>query len=139
MLFLFIFGDNVEDNMGSLKYLVFYLLCGFGAEVAQIFLGGADSEIPNLGASGAIAGVLAAYLILFPQARVRALIPLGFFITVAAVPAILMIGIWILTQVVSVFIAQEQAVGAGGGVAYWAHVGRIYNRVAVGVRLPRSR
>ena len=123
MLFLFIFGDNVEDNMGSLKYLVFYLLCGLGADFLQIILGGTDSVIPNLGASGAIAGVLAAYLILFPQARVRALIPLGYFMTVAAVPAIIMIGIWIVTQFISVFVAGEQAAGGGGGVAYWAHIG----------------
>lgn len=119
MLFLFIFGDNVEYNFGSIKYLVFYLLCGFGADFAQILLGGADSTIPNLGASGAIAGVLGAYLVLFPQARVRALIPLGYVGTIAAVPAIVMIGIWILTQIVSVFLAGEQ----GGGVAYWAHIG----------------
>ncbi|MDQ3927979.1 MAG: rhomboid family intramembrane serine protease [Chloroflexota bacterium] len=123
MLFLFIFGDNVEDNMGSLKYLVFYLLCGLGADFAQIILGGPDSIIPNLGASGAIAGVLAAYLLLFPQARVRALIPFGYFATVAAVPAIFMIGIWILMQFLSVFVAGEQAAGGGGGVAYWAHIG----------------
>ncbi len=123
MLFLFIFGDNVEDNMGSLKYLIFYLLCGLGADFAQIILGGTDSIIPNLGASGAIAGVLGAYLILFPQARVRALIPLGVFMTVTAVPAILMIGFWIVTQFVSVFLAGEQAAGGGGGVAYWAHIG----------------
>lgn len=123
MLFLFIFGDNVEDNMGSLKYLIFYLLCGLGADFAQIILGGTDSIIPNLGASGAIAGVLGAYLILFPQARVRALIPLGVLMTVTAVPAILMIGFWIVTQFVSVFLAGEQAAGGGGGVAYWAHIG----------------
>ncbi|MEO8287685.1 MAG: rhomboid family intramembrane serine protease [Chloroflexota bacterium] len=120
MLFLFVFGDNVEDNMGPVKYLIFYLLCGFGASFLQIFLGGTDSVIPNLGASGAIAGVLASYLILFPQARIRALIPLGFFITVALVPAMLMIGIWILTQIASIFL-QEQT--AGGGVAFWAHIG----------------
>lgn len=120
MLFLFIFGDNVEDNMGSLKYLVFYLLCGLGADFAQIILGGPDSVIPNLGASGAIAGVLGAYLILFPHARVRALIPLGLFSTITAVPAIIMIGLWIVTQFFSVFVAGEQA---GGGVAYWAHIG----------------
>lgn len=123
MLFLFIFGDNVEDDMGSLKYLVFYLLCGLGADFAQIILGGPDSIIPNLGASGAIAGVLGAYLILFPQARVRALIPFGYFSTIALVPAIIMIGIWIITQFLSVFVAGEQAAGGGGGVAYWAHIG----------------
>lgn len=123
MLFLFIFGDNVEDNMGSLKYLIFYLLCGFSADFAQIMMGGGNSLIPNLGASGAIAGVLAAYLILFPRARVRALIPLGVLMTVTAVPAILMIGLWIATQLFSVFVVAEQAQGGGGGVAYWAHVG----------------
>lgn len=120
MLFLFIFGDNVEYNFGHLKYLVFYLLCGFGADFTQIFLGGGNSEIPNLGASGAIAGVLAAYLVLFPQARIRSLITLGIFITVAYVPAIIMIGIWILTQIISIFPLGEQG---GGGVAYFAHIG----------------
>lgn len=121
MLFLFIFGDNVEDNFGSLKYLLFYLVCGFGASAAQIFLGGPDSVIPNLGASGAIAGVLAAYLVLFRDARIRVLLTLGYFFTIARVPAIFMIGIWIGTQLLSIFVLEEQT--AGGGVAYWAHVG----------------
>jgi membrane associated rhomboid family serine protease len=120
MLFLFIFGDNVEDNMGHLKYLFFYLLCGFGADFTQIFLGGPDSIIPNLGASGAIAGVLASYLILFPQARIRALIFFGYFITITYVSAMIMIGIWILTQVASIFLQEDTA---GGGVAFWAHIG----------------
>ncbi len=123
MLFLFIFGDNVEDNMGSVKYLIFYLLCGFAADFTQYFMGGTTSPVPNLGASGAIAGVLGAYLILFPQAKVRSLILLGFFATIARVPALIMIGLWIATQFISVFLAQEQAAGGGGGVAYWAHVG----------------
>lgn len=123
MLFLFIFGDNVEDNMGSLKYLVFYLLCGFAADFAQFFLGGTDSPIPNLGASGAIAGVLGAYMVLFRSARIRALIPLGYFMTVARVPAVLMLVVWIGTQFLSVFLVEEQAAGGGGGVAYWAHIG----------------
>jgi len=119
MLFLFIFGDNVEDNMGHVKYLIFYLLCGFGADFAQIILGGPDSIIPNLGASGAIAGVLAAYLILFPQARIRAIIPFGYVSTIGYVPAMVMIGIWILTQIASVFLEAGQV----GGVAFWAHIG----------------
>lgn len=121
MLFLFIFGDNVEDNFGSLKYLLFYLACGLGASAAQIVLGGPDSIIPNLGASGAIAGVLAAYLILFRQARIKVLLTLGYFFTVTTVPALFMIGIWIATQLLSIFVLEEQT--AGGGVAYWAHVG----------------
>jgi membrane associated rhomboid family serine protease len=122
MLFLFIFGDNVEDNMGPIKYLLFYLLCGFGADFLQILMSG-DSLIPNLGASGAIAGVLAAYLVLFPRARVRALIPFGYVGAVTTVPALVMIGLWIVLQFVSVFLAGEQAAGEGGGVAYWAHIG----------------
>ena len=121
MLFLFIFGDNIEANFGPLKYLVFYLLCGFAADFTQIFMGGADSVVPNLGASGAIAGVLGAYIVLFPQARIRTLIFLGIFVTVAYVPALIIIGIWILTQIVSVFALQEAT--AGGGVAFWAHIG----------------
>ncbi len=120
MLFLFIFGDNVEDNMGHLKYLIFYLLCGFAADVTQIFFSDPNSVIPNLGASGAIAGVLAAYIILFPKARIRALIPLAGVSTIGYVPAFIMIGIWILTQVISVFSIGEVA---GGGVAFFAHIG----------------
>ena len=123
MLFLFIFGDNVENDFGSIKYLIFYLLCGFGADAAQILLGGGDSTIPNLGASGAIAGVLGAYLVLFPGARIRALIPFGGFASIGYVPALVMIGFWIITQVLSVMLAGEGAAGGGGGVAYWAHIG----------------
>jgi len=119
MLFLFIFGDNVEYNFGHLKYLVFYLTCGLGADFAQVVMGGTGSVVPNLGASGAIAGVLAAYLILFPQARIRGLVTLGIFTRVANVPAFVMIGIWILTQIASVSLFDEQ----GGDVAYWAHIG----------------
>jgi membrane associated rhomboid family serine protease len=123
MLFLFIFGDNVEDNMGHIKYLVFYLLCGVAATLAQFFLGGTGSTIPNLGASGAIAGVMGAYLILFRGASVRTLVFLGYFATIARVPALLMLGFWIVTQFLSVFVVEEQAAGGGGGVAYWAHIG----------------
>ncbi len=122
MLFLFIFGDNVENNFGHLKYLVFYLMCGFGADFAQVVMGGTDSVVPNLGASGAIAGVLAAYLVLFPTAKVRGLVPLGFFSAFATIPAFVMIGIWILTQIASVTFLDEQ----GGDVAYWAHIGGFF-------------
>ena len=123
MLFLFIYGDNVEDNMGSAKYLAFYLLCGLAATMAQFFLGGTNSPIPNLGASGAIAGVMGAYMLLFREARIRALVIFGYFATVARVPAIFMLGFWIVTQLISVFLVEEQAAGGGGGVAYWAHIG----------------
>ena len=121
MLFLFIFGDNVEDAMGHLGYAVFYLICGIVANFAQILVS-PNSTIPGVGASGAIAGVLAAYLILFPQARVRVLA--GFY-GIFRVPAIVMIGLWFLTQLISGIgaIAPSDATGGGGGVAYWAHVG----------------
>lgn len=122
MLFLFIFGDNVENNFGHIKYLVFYLTCGLGANLTQVVMGGTDSVVPNLGASGAIAGVLAAYVVLFPMAKIKGLVPLGFFTTVATVPAFVMIGIWILTQIVDVSVVGEQ----GGDVAYWAHIGGFF-------------
>jgi rhomboid family protein len=121
MLFLFIFGDNVEANFGPLKYLFFYLVCGFAADFAQIIMGGADSVIPNLGASGAIAGVLGAYIVLFPQARIRTLVFLGFYGTITYVPALIMIGLWIAIQLISV-VGLQEATG-GGGVAFWAHIG----------------
>ena len=117
MLFLFIFGDNVERALGHLRYLGFYLLCGLVASLAQVY-SGPDSILPSLGASGAIAGVLAAYLVLFPRNRVRVLI--GYFVT--SVPAVLMIGLWAVIQFVNGFGAT--GVNAqSGGVAYMAHIG----------------
>ena len=120
MLFLFIFGDNVEDNMGHVKYAIFYFICGMIANFAQIIVD-VNSYVPGVGASGAIAGVMAAYLVLFPRAQVRALIFVGIgFIT--RVPAIIMIGFWALTQLVS----GLNVLGLGSdmsGVAYWAHIG----------------
>jgi membrane associated rhomboid family serine protease len=117
MLFLFIFGDNVERALGHLRYLGFYLLCGLVASLAQVY-SGPDSILPSLGASGAIAGVLAGYLVLFPRNRVRVL--LGYFVT--TVPAIVMIGLWAVIQFVNGFGAT--GVNAqSGGVAYMAHIG----------------
>lgn len=124
MLYLWIFGDNIEDQMGHGRFLVFYLLCGVAATYAHAILN-AGSRLPSIGASGAIAGVLGAYLLLFPHARVRTLIPLGFFITVGTLPAILVLGLWFVLQlftgvaeISAVPTAQEQ-----GGVAYFAHIG----------------
>lgn len=117
MLFLFIFGDNVEKAIGHLRYLAFYLVCGLVAALAQVYAW-PDSILPSLGASGAIAGVLAAYLVFFPRNRVRVL--LGFFIT--SVPAVVMIGLWAVLQFVNGFGAT--GVNAqSGGVAYMAHIG----------------
>ena len=121
MLFLFIFGDNVERLFGSLKYLAFYLICGVAADFAQIY-SSPDSVIPSLGASGAISGVLAAYVLFFPKNPVRVLLIFGYFVRVAMVPAIVMIGLWIVLQLVSgigSITVSEQT----GGVAYWAHIG----------------
>ena len=117
MLFLFIFGDNVERALGHLRYLGFYLVCGLVASLAQVY-SGPDSILPSLGASGAIAGVLAGYLVLFPRNRVRVL--LGYFVT--TVPAVVMIGLWAVIQFVNGFGAT--GVNAqSGGVAYMAHIG----------------
>lgn len=117
MLYLLIFGDNVEDRFGHVKFLIFYLLCGVVAMFAQFILA-PSLDIPNLGASGAIAGVLGAYIILFPQRRVRVLIVSW----VVRLPAILVIGAWILLQLVSGIGTISTASGTGG-VAYMAHIG----------------
>ena len=116
--FLWIFGDNVEDAMGSARFVVFYLLCGMAAAAAQA-ISDPSSAIPMVGASGAIGGVMGAYALLYPQARVHMLIFLGFLVTTAAVPAVLMLGYWILVQVLGGVLAPS----GGGGVAFWAHVG----------------
>ncbi|MGH9842278.1 MAG: rhomboid family intramembrane serine protease [Blastocatellia bacterium] len=117
MLYLWIFGDNVEDRMGHVKFLIFYLLCGILATAAHIFFG-PSSVIPSLGASGAIAGVLGAYLILFPRQGVRVFQ----FGRVVEMPALIVIGLWGLLQFISGFGSLGTA-GQGGGVAYMAHVG----------------
>ena len=117
MLYLFIFGDNVEDNMGKIKFTIFYLLSGILATTAHV-LAGRDSQIPSLGASGAIAGVLGAYLIMFPQNSVRVLL----FYQIIPVPAIIVVGLWGVMQFISGF-GSLGANGSSGGVAYMAHVG----------------
>ncbi len=117
MLYLWIFGDNVEDRMGHLKYLIFYLLCGFLASATHIYFG-PKSFIPSLGASGAIAGVLGAYLVLFPRQGVRVLM----WGRIVEVPALIVIGLWGFLQITS-GVGSLGSVGEGGGVAYMAHVG----------------
>ena len=121
MLYLWIFGDNVEDDMGHAKFLVFYLLCGVLASLTHVFFG-PDSTIPSLGASGAIAGVLGAYLILHPHRRIRVLLPLGIFSQITELPALVVIGFWALLQVFGGFGSIAQT-AQSGGVAYMAHVG----------------
>ncbi len=121
MLYLFIFGDNVEDRLGHIPYLIFYLFCGIVASVAQIVVS-PESTVPTLGASGAIAGVLGAYLIFYPGSRVRTIIFLGFFFTMARLPALIVIGLWIALQFVSGLQTLSTSPQAGG-VAYFAHIG----------------
>lgn len=119
MWFLWLFGNNVEDSMGRLRFLAFYLLCGLAAAAAQIVTN-PSSPVPMVGASGAISGVMGAYLVLYPRVRVYTLVPLGFFITSMALPAWVMLGYWFLIQFVSGLVSVG---GEGGGVAFWAHVG----------------
>jgi len=119
MWFLWVFGDNVEDIMGSARFVVFYLLCGLGAAAAQI-LSNPGSAIPMVGASGAIGGIMGAYALLYPRAHVHTFIFLGFYATTVAIPAVFMLGYWFLLQL----LGGLPAIGAsGGGVAFWAHIG----------------
>ena len=120
MLYLWIFGDNVEDNFGHGKFLIFYLVCGVAASFSQIFVD-PNSPIPSLGASGAIAGVLGAYLIMFPRNRVRNLVFLGFLFTTIELPAVVVLGFWIVIQIFSQYTSTFGH--AQGGVAYMAHIG----------------
>jgi membrane associated rhomboid family serine protease len=119
MWFLWLFGDNVEDSMSRPRFVVFYLLCGVVAALAQVVTR-PDSGVPMVGASGAISGVMGAYLVLYPRVRVYAMVPLGIVFTSVALPAWMMLGYWILIQVVS---GAASAGNVGGGVAFWAHVG----------------
>jgi membrane associated rhomboid family serine protease len=121
MLFLYIFGDNIEDAMGHAAYLLFYLLCGIIAAVAQVLLD-PSSTIPLIGASGAISGVMGAYIVLFPQGKVRTVVLFGYIGQVILVPAWVMIGLWFVLQLFSGFAALGAASDVGG-VAFWAHIG----------------
>lgn len=117
MLYLWIFGDNVEDSFGHVKYLIFYLLCGVIATIAQLVFS-TGSNVPNLGASGAIAGVLGSYLVLFPRGQVKVLMGRG----VIPMPALVVIGLWIVLQLVS-GVGSITSTADTGGVAYMAHIG----------------
>ena len=119
MMFLWIFGNNVEDSTGHVRFLLFYLLCGLAAASAHVFLN-PGSRLPMIGASGAISGILSAYFLLYPRAKVLTLIPIGFFLQTLLVPAAFFLGLWFFIQVVagwSSFGSQK------GGVAWFAHVG----------------
>jgi membrane associated rhomboid family serine protease len=123
MLYLWIFGDNVEDRLGHGRFLVFYLICGGVAALAHVFMNPA-SMVPTIGASGAIAGVMGAYFVLYPRSRILALLPLFVFVEVVEVPAIFFLGIWFVMQFFSGVgsIAMGARAATGGGIAFWAHV-----------------
>jgi len=121
MLFLWIFGNNVEDSMGPVKFLIFYLLAGLAATAGQLLVG-PDAKVPNLGASGAIAGVLGGYILLFPRARVVTVIFIVFFFTIVELPALVILGFWFIQQLLFGYFDLNSG-GVGGGVAYFAHIG----------------
>ncbi len=118
MWYLWIFGNNIEDAMGRTRYLVFYFLSGLAASICHAYFN-LGSKIPSIGASGAISGVLGAYLMLYPRAQVLVLIPLGFFTRLLYIPAMFVLGFWFLIQLFSGTLGGAQ----GGGVAWWAHIG----------------
>jgi membrane associated rhomboid family serine protease len=127
MLALYIFGDNIEDRMGSAKYLIFYLLCGLAAGLTHIYFN-INSTMPSIGASGAIAGVLGAYLLLFPRSRVITLIPIFILPFFVEIPAIVYLGFWFVSQLFNGAMQIVQSAYTAdametGGVAWWAHIG----------------
>jgi membrane associated rhomboid family serine protease len=126
--FLWLFGDNVEDVMGPVRFVCFYLICGLGAALAQILVD-PQSLVPMVGASGAIGGVMGAYALLFPRARIRTFIFLGFYITTVWVPAMVMLGYWFFIQLVGAL--PELAGTSGGGIAFWAHIGGFLTGMAL--------
>lgn len=117
MLYLWIFGNNVEDAMGRTRFIVFYLLCGALASMAHALMN-AQSNIPMIGASGAVSGILGAYVLLYPRARVLTLFTLGFFVRMIEVPAMVVLGFWFVFQFLNALVAQ-----GAGGVAWYAHIG----------------
>ncbi|HUQ44536.1 MAG TPA: rhomboid family intramembrane serine protease, partial [Candidatus Limnocylindria bacterium] len=133
MLFLWIFGNNVEDRIGRIPYLLFYLVGGIAAALAQVVIA-PRSEIPLVGASGAIAAALGAYIILFPGARILSLVFLGFFYQLLEVPALIVLGFWFGLQLLSGFAALG-AETANGGVAFFAHIGGFVFGLVVGLLL----
>jgi len=136
MLYLWIFGDNVEDAMGHGKYLLFYLFGGVIASLAHI-LTNPGSQIPTVGASGAIAAVLGAYLVLYPQSRVQTIIPLGYFMRITLLPASIVLGLWFVLQLFSGFLSLGGP--DVGGVAFWAHIGGFVTGVVLAKLLANRR
>jgi membrane associated rhomboid family serine protease len=138
MLYLWIFGDNVEERLGRIRFLLFYLACGLAAALTQIYIN-PTSKIPMVGASGAVAGVLGGYLLLFPHAHVLALIPILFFFQVVELPAVLFLGFWFLMQFLNGAVSITAANYATGGVAWWAHIGGFVSGMALGYVFPKRK
>ena len=140
MLALYIFGDNVEDRLGSFRYVLFYVFSGLAASAAHL-LAYRDSDLPTVGASGAIAGVLGAYLVLYPQARVLTLVPVFYFLRIVELPALIYLGFWFVSQLFNGFLALTAVdVFQRGGVAWWAHIGGfVFGLVIVRLISPPAR
>jgi len=136
MLYLWIFGDNIEDVLGHVKYLFFYVMCGIAATLVHGFIN-INSQIPTLGASGAIAGVLGAYIFLFPKARIKTLVILFVFIQIVHIPAVIMLGYWFLLQVLSAY--AEHGSRSGGGIAWFAHIGGFVAGLVLIIMMKKSR
>lgn len=138
MLFLFVFGRSVEDYFGHLRFFTIYFLSGFGSAILQVILN-AGSHLPTIGASGAIAGILGAYFVRFPRARITTLIPLFVFFWRVEIPAVFLLGYWFLIQFLAGFQMLAIQSATGGGVAWWAHVGGFIVGVALATILPPRR
>ena len=138
MLYLWIFGDNVEDKLGHGRYLVFYLVCGIIASALNVLVD-PRSTIPIVGASGAISGVLGAYLLMFPRARVLTLIPFFFFLPLAELPALIVLGFWFVMQFFNGLISLGFEAGGMGGVAWWSHIGGFAAGLVLAIPLRKYR
>ena len=137
MWYLWIFGDNIEDRLGHFTYLLFYLLCGLGAGIVHTILN-YDTVVPSVGASGAIAGVLGAYVVSYPGAKVLTLIPIFIFVQFIEIPALIVLGLWFVMQFFNGAAALATTSASGGGVAWWAHVGGFIIGMILVVMFPRK-
>lgn len=138
MLYLWVFGDNVEDAMGHLRFLFFYLFSGCAAAVAQVLVNPL-SKVPMIGASGAVAGVLGAYFLFYPRARVIMAVPFLFYLQMISVPALLVLGSWFLIQLLNGFATITTSTAVTGGVAWWAHIGGFVVGLVLGPIFRRRR
>lgn len=137
MLYLWIFGNNIEDGLGHFGFTIFYLLVGMGGAASHVYMN-PGSNLPSLGASGAIAGVLAAYLVLFPLANVDVLIPIFFFFTVVSMPALIVIGFWFVLQLLSGYLSVLSPIVGTGGVAWFAHIGGFITGLILVFLMPKK-